>query len=337
MYPYFIWKSISSLDKKIMVNKLPDFERPPANIEKIVIPGRDGFLTQDDGTYQGTVKTCECSLDNGNIDDVCSWLTGCGDVIFSNEPDKKYKATIINKIPFSKIIPTFHSFIIQFDCQPYKYGTAIRSIDVIGKNMFDKSKVTDYCYPDVNTGVLVYHPTVSTSEFVPVLPSTQYIFSGVELPDNTPYVWFDENKAYISGSGNMLSAVTSPSNAKYIRFAISIPYLGLQQLELGTVATAYEPTHSGAIFNSGTATSKPIVKVYGTGTINLTINSTAITLTNVVDYVTIDSELMDCYKGTVLKNNDMSGDFPILAVGTNTINWSGTVTSVEITPNWRHL
>ena len=69
-YPYFIWKSLISLDKHIMVNKLPDFERPTANIEKIEIPGRDGYLTQDDGTYQGIIKTCECSLDNGSIDDI---------------------------------------------------------------------------------------------------------------------------------------------------------------------------------------------------------------------------------------------------------------------------
>ena len=224
MYPYFIWKNISSLDKNIMVNKLPNFERPPANIEKIVISGRDGFLTQDDGTYQGTVKTCECSLDNGNIEDICSWLTGCGDVTFSNEPDKIYKAVIINKIPFSKIIPTFHSFIIQWDCQPQKYSI---SNDII------------------------------------------------------------------------------------------------------TLTTV------GTITNPATAIAKPIIKVYGTGTINLTINSTAITLTNVVDYVTIDSELQDAYHDTQLFNNDMVGEFPILQVGTNTINWSGAVIKIEIQGNWR--
>lgn len=227
MYPYFTWKNISSLDKNIMVNKLPNFERPPANIEKIVIPGRDGFLTQDDGTYQGIVKTCECSLDNGNIDDICSWLTGSGEVIFSNEPDKKYKAVIINKIPFSKIIPTFHSFIIQFECMPHKY-----SID-----------------------------------------------------------------------NNVITLTTPPAT----------------------------------VTNTGTATSKPIIKIYGTGIINLAINGIAITITNVIDYVTIDSVLMDAYKDTQLFNNNMYGNFPQLNVGANVMNWSGTVTKIEIIPNWRYI
>lgn len=226
MYSYFIWKGINSLDKNIMVNKLPDFEMPEANIEKITIPGRDGFLTQDDGTYQGQIKPCECSLDNGNIDDISSWLTGSGEVTFSNEPNKKYKAVIINKIPFSKIIPIFHKFIIQFDCQPKKYST--------------------------------------------------------------------EN-----------------------------PIITLNA--------------SGTISNPGSANSKPVIKLYGTGNIDLTINNTAINLTNIDGYVTIDSELMDCYKDTVLMNNDMSGEFPELVPGYNTINWNGTVTKIEITPNWRWL
>ncbi|MDP4174142.1 MAG: phage tail protein [Bacteroidota bacterium] len=226
MYPYFIWKGISSLDKNIMVTKLPSLERPDANIEKIAIPGRNGHLTYDDGTYQGTIKPCECALYDGSIDDVSAWLTGSGDVIFSNAPDKVYKATIINKIPFSKIIPTFHNFIIQFDCQPHKYA--------------------------------IDNPTI---------------------------------------------ALASP----------------------------------GTIFNPGTANSKPVVKVFGTGSIDLNINDNIIYLTNIVEYVTIDSELMDAYKDTQLMNNEMIGEFPELIPGSNSVNFSGNVSKIEITPNWRWL
>jgi len=223
---YFIWKGLNSLDKHIMTNKLPGFERAEANITKIVIPGRDGFLTVDDGTYQGKIRPCECSLDDGNIDDVCAWLTGSSEAIFSNEPDKKYKATIINKIPFAKIIPIFHTFIIQFECQPHKY-----SLDC------------------------------------------------------------------------SLISLTSP----------------------------------GTIFNLGTANSLPKIKVYGSGAIVLNINSKMINLSNVSEYVVIDSDLIDCYKDTVLKNNDMSGEFPVLIPGLNGISWSGSVTKVEILPNFRYL
>lgn len=223
---YFIFKGQSSLDKNIIVSKLPPIERAQANIEKITVQGRDGFLTNDLGTYQSTIKPCECSLDNGNIDDVCAWLTGSGEVIFSNEPNKKYKATIINQIPFGQIIPTFHTFILQFDCQPHKYAV-----------------------------------------------------------DN-----------------NVITLIASGTK----------------------------------IYNKGAA-SEPVIKVFGTGNIDLTINNNVVHLTNVVDYVTVDSDLMDCYKDTVLKNSNMLGDFPMLTNGQNTISWTGTVIKVEITPNWRWL
>lgn len=94
---------------------------------------------------------------------------------------------------------------------------------------------------------------------------------------------------------------------------------------------------AGIVYNPGTIESQPIITVYGTGDIALTINSKTIQLTNVADYVTVDSVLVDCYKDTALKNNDMTGDFPVLIPGTNSISWTGTVTKIEITPNWRWL
>lgn len=96
-------------------------------------------------------------------------------------------------------------------------------------------------------------------------------------------------------------------------------------------------TAPGSIFNPGTVDSEPIITVYGSGDITLTINGENIYLYNVTDYITIDSVLMDAYKDTVLKNNDMLGEFPELTPGENSISWIGNVTKIEITPNWRWL
>jgi len=93
----------------------------------------------------------------------------------------------------------------------------------------------------------------------------------------------------------------------------------------------------GTIYNPGSANSKPVIKVYGTGAITLTINSNIVNLTNVSGYVTINSDLMDCYKDTILKNTDMNGEFPEFIKESNVISWTGTVTKIEITPNWRWL
>ena len=93
----------------------------------------------------------------------------------------------------------------------------------------------------------------------------------------------------------------------------------------------------GTIVNTATKDSKPVIKLFGNGSIDLTVNSDVIHLTNIVDYVTIDSDMMDCYKGSELMNNNMLGEFPLLVVGENTFSWTGSVTSVEITPNWRWI
>lgn len=96
-------------------------------------------------------------------------------------------------------------------------------------------------------------------------------------------------------------------------------------------------TSAGTILNLGTIESAPIIKVYGSGNITLTVNGVSINLFNVSNYVTIDSVLMDAYKDTVLKNNDMAGDFPLLTPGINNISWTGTVSKVEVTLNTRWL
>lgn len=124
MQPYFIFNNTNSLDMGIVVNKLPQIIKPEKNMEKIEVLGRDGFLTKDYKTYKSTVKSVECTLIDGNIDKICAWLDGSDEVIFSNESDKIYKATIINQIPFEKIIPVVHRFIVQFECQPLKYSTS---------------------------------------------------------------------------------------------------------------------------------------------------------------------------------------------------------------------
>lgn len=96
-----------------------------------------------------------------------------------------------------------------------------------------------------------------------------------------------------------------------------------------------EIPYTGAqIFNPENMPSLPYIKIYGNGNISLSINSETITLSNVSDYIELDSETMNAYKGINLLNSSMTGDFPKLAPGVNTISYLGEVTGVEIVPRW---
>lgn len=93
-----------------------------------------------------------------------------------------------------------------------------------------------------------------------------------------------------------------------------------------------EPT---TLYNCGYE-SNPYLKIYGNGSLTLLINNKLIILNNIVDFVEIDTESMNCFKGSELMNNNMIGEFPTLKSGENTISFTGA-TKIEITPNWRCL
>ncbi len=93
-------------------------------------------------------------------------------------------------------------------------------------------------------------------------------------------------------------------------------------------------TAAGTISNPTKFNAKPFIRVYGTGTVG--IGSQSITISQADGYTDIDCAMMDCFKGTVSKNQFVSfsgNDFPVIKPGNNGVTLSG-VTKVEITPRW---
>ena len=67
------------------------------------------------------------------------------------------------------------------------------------------------------------------------------------------------------------------------------------------------------------------------------VGMTIVELENLSGNIVIDSVLQEAYQGTVLMNDHMNGEFPVLKPGANAISWTGAVTKVVIQPNWRSL
>ena len=87
--------------------------------------------------------------------------------------------------------------------------------------------------------------------------------------------------------------------------------------------------------NNGNIYSKPIITVYGTGTINLSLNGNQIFVIDLgenQEYINIDTEKLEAYKGLNLKNRLVEGDYDkfSLNVGKNIISWSGNVTKIQL-------
>ena len=92
-------------------------------------------------------------------------------------------------------------------------------------------------------------------------------------------------------------------------------------------------TANGVIYNPTYYDAKPLLKVTGTGTIN--INGKIITITENSTYIMIDLETLNAYNGSTNMNDKVSiADGTVLVSGDNSITLANTITSVVITPRW---
>lgn len=96
-------------------------------------------------------------------------------------------------------------------------------------------------------------------------------------------------------------------------------------------------TASGTITNPTSFDAKPLIRIYGTGT--LQIGSKTVTVNTADEYTDLDCETEEAYKddaGTNCNGNIEIADydFPILVSGDNGITLGDGITKVEITPRW---
>ena len=174
MYQYFTFKGINSLDMGVVMLKAPSIYKPTKKVNEIEIAGRNGILHEDTNTYENYTKEAECHvMDRSKIDDVCAWLNGYGEVIFSSEPDKVYRTFIKNQIPFNNILLNLNDFLVQFDCFPFKYSV----------NRADEEKTLTAPTTIYNQGTVYSEPTITiygTGNVTLTINGKDYTLSGID-------------------------------------------------------------------------------------------------------------------------------------------------------------
>lgn len=99
-------------------------------------------------------------------------------------------------------------------------------------------------------------------------------------------------------------------------------------------------TMPAEVINEGFVESRPVMTLRGSGVVSISLNGAYVfeyTFPDGETEVVIDSEKEDAYLADVLKNRNMNGEFPVLQPGTNIIEWTGDVQSIEILPRSRWL
>lgn len=101
-----------------------------------MIPGRDGTYDSGDFDYQNRIITVQIAFFGANNDmeslrkkvrDIAKWLSGQGNLIFDDEPDKAYTAKVTSGISLSQIVRQGQA-TVSFDCQPFAESIEYRTV-----------------------------------------------------------------------------------------------------------------------------------------------------------------------------------------------------------------
>lgn len=93
---------------------------------------------------------------------------------------------------------------------------------------------------------------------------------------------------------------------------------------------------AGNMYNETQYAAKPLIRVYGSGAGTVGIGSETITISAISQYVDIDCEIMDAFKGAINCNANVSfsDDMIVIPSGSCGVNFTGNISRVEITPRW---
>lgn len=120
---WFRFKGIDSRDMGIMLKSMPVRYIPGRNITRKHAAGVDGNYAYGDGSYNDARVQLECDLrDESKLADVLAWLTGDGELIFSDEPDLAYDASIEKEYSRASITArlTGQRFTVTWTCKPFR-------------------------------------------------------------------------------------------------------------------------------------------------------------------------------------------------------------------------
>lgn len=345
-------KSSSDL-QGLIIQTLPPISKPKIRTRIEEIDGRDGDIVTKLG-YSAYDKTFNIGLSyDYDVDEIIDYFNSEGKVTFSNEPDMYYNYQILEQIDFDRLI-RFKTATVTMHVQPFKYLTTENEKDImtnllsykaytITRNGITLTASSDGVISLLGTG------TAATEFYMPItalnLSPNNYTLSAkangsgvgscsIRLIYDSPSTANSFGGTYVTlQNDNTVTINATLSETKvynYIYFYITAN----QQLNFILNLKVVKSSDSLVIRNNGNYFSRPTFTIYGSGTINLSINNNQVFVIQLGNekYITIDSAKLEAYKDGTLKNRLVDGDYDncILNVGRNEIGFTGNVTNFYV-------
>lgn len=240
---------------------------------------------------------------NGDINTISTDIEGIDNTLTTMETDisgihidLNKKTTYIDKGTATGIYTQTNTDFVGLIDLPSIKGIATQTSSLLGKNLFDKGRISSTKYVQPVTGTITNSNfSNNVSPYIQVVAGSSYTISGhAYVQPNTPVglTWYTGTGVFVSGqtyqntTGN--GTYTAPATAVYLRYTINTVDLNTSQLELGSTATVYasfvptSPTgnYPNTITNSGETTFDFI----NSGKNILPITSKTVTTTNGVTF-----------------------------------------------------
>lgn len=345
----------SGLLRGLIIQSLPPISKPKIRTRTEEIDGRDGDIITKLG-YSAYDKTFTIGLSyNYDIDDIISYFNSEGTVTFSNEPDKYYNYQILDEIDFERLI-RFKTANVTMHVQPFKYS----NIETTKKFTITNQLLSFNDYTKTLNGITLNATngsirisgtgTAATEIYMPIntlsLKPGNYTLNAfgegtavstcsIRMIYNSPSNVNSFGGKYVTLQNNSTVSIDATlSDAKtynYLYYYIAANTAMDFTLDLNLQSNDVEEIE---IRNNGNYISRPIMTIYGSGNINLSLNGSQIFLIELGEeqYITIDGQQFEAYKDGVLKNRLVTGNYEnfVLNVGKNILSWSGDITQINI-------
>lgn len=334
--------------KGLIIQSLPPISKPKMRTSIETIDGRDGDVVTKLG-YSAYDKQLSIGLHGDfDIDDAIAFFDSEGEVVFGNEPDKYYRYQILDQIDFDRLV-RFRTAKVKMHVQPFKYDAVDRVFDIVNQFLHVKDstadkfgitvtssndgiKVSGRATSDVNIEVPIESMSLSGNYTMTASASGSAAGCALRLIDGSPSKSFGDSYMELKSNAAATMTATADPNAEYDALWLDIKAGTSVNFTLG-VTMASDSFNEISLTNRGNVVSRPTVTVYGSGNVELAINSvTVLSFSLEGGSITIDAEEMNAYHGDALMNRRVTGDYADLRlnVGENVVSWSGDVTAIRI-------
>ena len=126
-----VWNGISSLDLGLVIQSPPAYQYPDKDVTSTHIPGRNGDVITDNGSYKNITRTYSLGVGFkpgtdfiSNSQDIVKWLTsdrGYRRLEDDYDPTVYRLAKYSSGGSFTNICHGAISFSVDFDCKPQRF------------------------------------------------------------------------------------------------------------------------------------------------------------------------------------------------------------------------